>query len=253
MNATATVKRWVRTVLGRVPGGPRLMEWVRRERFARRWGGRRSAREIFSHFYETNRWQDAESVSGPGSTLAYTRNIRAALPDVFARYGVRRILDAPCGDYNWFRHVPRPGVSYLGADIVPALVRANQARYGDATTAFAELDIIRDPLPAADLWLCRDALFHFSEADIFRTLENLARSEIQYVLTSNHPACDANRDIATGGFRQLNLRLPPFDFPPPLLQIDDWIEGYPQRQLCLWTREAILTSLRDRRSRAVSA
>jgi hypothetical protein len=99
------------------------------------------------------------------------------------------------------------------------------------------------------LWLCRDVLFHFSNADVFKTLENLACSQIRYVLTSSHPACRANRDIATGGFRQLNLRLPPFGFGPPLIEIDDWIEGYPERRLCLWTREAIVASLRERRGR----
>lgn len=254
MNASAKARRWVRTLLERLPGGRALVAWVRRERFARRWGGRRSAREIFSHFYETNRWQDGESVSGPGSTLEYTRSIRAALPALFEQYGIRSILDAPCGDYNWFRHVPRPGIRYVGADIVGPMIQRNQERYGDATTSFIELDITRDPLPPADLWLCRDVLFHLSNADIFKALKNLERSDVRYVLTSTHPACRSNGDIATGSFRLLNLRLPPFSFDAPLIAIDDWIEGYPERQLCLWTREAIVASLREssRRRAAVA-
>ena len=39
-----------------------------------------------------------------------------------AKLGVQTFLDAPCGDYNWFRTIQwsQPLASYIGGDIVPA-------------------------------------------------------------------------------------------------------------------------------------
>jgi len=51
--------------------------------------------------------------------------------------------------------------------------------------------------------------------------------------------CTENTDIPTGYYRQLNLELPPFGFCKPMVYIDDWIEGYPVRKLCLWSRQAL--------------
>lgn len=244
MNIKQRLKRGLKALLLRLPGGTALLQRLRTARFRRAWGGLRTPREIFGHFYETNRWRDAESVSGPGSTLAYTANLRAELPGLFARLGVRRVLDAPCGDYNWFRQVERPCIDYVGGDIVGAMVQANQARYGDAQTRFVELDITVDPLPSADLWLCRDVLFHLSEEDVFKALANFVSSDIKYLLTSTHPRCTQNRDIASGDFRLLNLRLAPYGFAAPLAAIDDWVEGYPERQISLWERDAVAGFLR---------
>jgi len=37
----------------------------------------------------------------------------------------------------------------------------NSARFADQKCSFIDMDIISDPLPRADAWLCRDVLFHF--------------------------------------------------------------------------------------------
>ena len=46
-------------------------------------------------------------------------------------------------------------------------------------------------------------------------------------------------DIPTGAGRELNLELEPFNFPPPLDAIDDWVTGYRPRKMALWSREQI--------------
>lgn len=209
--------------------------WSKLIRSLKRSLGKESNKERFIRYAEKNRWDDTESVSGPGSTLLYTENLRNELPPVLEKFGVRSILDAPCGDFNWFRLVELPpGVSYLGGEIVPDLVASNTKSYAREGIAFSELDIITDALPAVDLWMCRDVLFHFSYQDAFSALRNLLASEVGYFLTTTHPECEANRDIRTGSFRQINLLLPPFDFPEPLCTIDDWIEGFPVRHMALW-------------------
>ena len=132
-----------------------------------------------------------------------------------------------------------PAMTYIGGDIIPGLVSDNQQQFGDAHTRFAVIDITTDRLPEADLWLCRDSLFHLSDADILSALRNFVRSEIGYLLTTTHPECALNTDIPTGSSRLLNLELAPFSLPEPAERIDDWIEGHPVRQLCLWNRASI--------------
>lgn len=253
-----SIKHGVRRLVLAVPGGRHAVRahtaFRARRELARWFPAPTSTREVFQHHYETNAWGSAESVSGPGSTLIYTENVRRLLPEVAERFGVRRILDAPCGDYNWMRAlVWKSDMSYVGGDIVEQLVQRNQALYGTDSVRFVTLDITSDPLPDADLWLCRDCLFHLSERDIFDALTNFLRSNIPYLLTSNHPACEVNCDVPTGSFRLLDLRLPPFSFAQPLLAIDDWIEGFPQRQLALWTRDAVGDAVARHNARRVLA
>ncbi|MDD5705073.1 MAG: class I SAM-dependent methyltransferase [Kiritimatiellae bacterium] len=205
------------------------------------WPEGQGRREVFAHIHRINHWGDAESRSGPGSALTATRAVRAALPRLWTRLGTRVVLDAPCGDYNWFSALPRGAAPvYIGGDIVPAIVAANQTRYGDARTRFMVLDIVDDPLPQADFWLCRDCLFHLPEADVLKVLRNFAHSGIAYLCATIHPDCAANTDIAPGGFRPFNLELPPYRLGKALEYIqEDPIENHLTRQLALWDRASV--------------
>jgi hypothetical protein len=203
--------------------------------------GETDAKSVFSEIYADNLWNDAESRSGAGSTMAYTAGVRAALPPLLARHGVRTFLDAPCGDFHWMRAVDLKGARYIGGDIVPALIADLAVRYGDATRSFTVLDITQGPLPEADLWMCRDCFFHLSFADIARALQQLVRSNVPLVLLTTHIVEPdkpfANRDIVTGDARQIDLRSAPFSFPEPLEKFDDWIAPFPPREMGLWRRE----------------
>src|SRR5260370_61794 len=91
----------------------------------------------FTWVYKRNHWGDRESVSGPGSTLRYTENLRKQLPLLFAEYKVRKVLDAPCGDFNWMQEdVKEIDIDYVGADIVPQLVENNNALYKSERVGF---------------------------------------------------------------------------------------------------------------------
>ena len=216
----------------------------------RRWISRvtRDGTDIFTHHYLTNSWKSDESVSGPGSTLEYTENIRKNLPQLIADLDVATILDAPCGDHNWFRRIDwQSDITYVGGDIVAPLVELNRGRFAEERVSFQRLDIVKDLLPAADLWLCRDCLFHLSNRQIMLTFANFLRSDIRYLLTSTHTRCDHNTDIPTGSFRQLNLELAPFYLPPPEVMLDDWITGHPVRHLALWNRTSVQNALMENR------
>src|ERR1035437_5438770 len=68
-----------------------------------------SPTEAFRHPYRTNLWGGAESPSGPGSSLDQTARLQQALPELFHRFGVRTILDLPCGDAHWMAAIALPG------------------------------------------------------------------------------------------------------------------------------------------------
>lgn len=200
--------------------------------------------EVFREIYHANGWNSEESKSGPGSTMLATANLRRKLPKLLARLGVKTFLDAPCGDFNWMRAVDLKGIDYIGGDIVPEIIADLQAQYEGPHRRFVRLDIVEDDIPAADLWLCRDVLFHLPQADVLQVLRKVAASDIRYFLTSSHPFERNNRDIHAGGFRHINLRAAPYNLPEPLAEIEDFVVPYAPRVLWLWSREQLKAAVK---------
>jgi hypothetical protein len=133
-------------------------------------------------------------------------------------------FDAPCGDFNWIQPVARRSdVCYIGADIVPTIVAANNDRYASPSIGFIELDIATDRFPEAAVWHCRDCLIHLSFSNILRTFKNFASSTIDLALVTCHHLQDngSNIDISDGDFRRLDFRKLPFVLPAPIEIIPD--------------------------------
>ncbi len=193
---------------------------------------------IFRDIYRRNHWSGPESRSGLGAGVDQTGTLATALPDLLRRLGVEVLLDLPCGDYGWMRRIELPVVRYIGADLLPELIRPLQQRFGGGGRSFVVLDLTRDPLPGADLLLCRDCLVHLSFGDIRRALGNLLRSGIPWLLTTTFPEGEANEEIATGDWRPLNLERDPFGFPAPLELLNErCTEGggiFADKSLGLW-------------------
>jgi SAM-dependent methyltransferase len=177
---------------------------------------RRRVRAAFRRHYELHDWLEPETVSGRGSSLARTGAIRRDLPPLFADLGVRSLLDAGCGDFNWFRAVAADLDSYLGVEVVEELVAVNRARHGTDRRQFACLDVIRDPLPRVDLILCRDCLVHLKNRQVRAALDNFRRSGSRYLLATTFTGEHANEDAPLGGWRPQNLEREPFALGPPL-------------------------------------
>ncbi|HEX2120714.1 MAG TPA: class I SAM-dependent methyltransferase, partial [Thermoanaerobaculia bacterium] len=191
--------------------------------------------EVFTRIYRNNEWGSDESRSGQGSTRARGAEFRAELAALFESLGVTTLVDAPCGDFNWMRDLEADRLrSYTGVDIVEELVAANRARYGAEGRQFLCGDLTRDPLPRADLILCRDGLVHLSYADIRAAIRNFKRSGSRYLLTTTFDDIESNSDVPTGSWRALNLRAAPFAFPPPLASLDDAPLLRPGKRLALW-------------------
>jgi len=194
-------------------------------------------RAAFTEIFHSNLWQNPESLSGRGSTLARTKEIRRKLPLVLETLEVKHLLDAGCGDFNWMKNVDLGDCAYLGVDVVLELIEQNNTRFAGTRRKFQTMDISRDTLPKRDAILCRDCLIHFSLKHSLDTLRNFQRSGSEYLLATTHSSVLENIDITSGEWRSINLLLPPFNFPEPLhLIVEDPALG---KNLGVWRLDSL--------------
>ena len=130
------------------------------------------------------------------------------------------MLDLPCGDFNWMRHVDLSGIEYTGGDIVKEIAE-NKRRHtrGPGTPVCPPRPRCRRP-PRADLVFCRDCLVHLPYEDIFAAVENVRRSGAAWLATTTFTRRHQNDDLY-GVWRPLNLQDPPFGFPEPDLLLEE--------------------------------
>lgn len=204
-----------------------------------------SIEDKFNKIYNKKMWGKGESVSGAGSSLYFTENLRKEFPTLIQKYSIKSIFDAPCGDLNWMKHlIPTMNVKYVGGDIVKDLIEGNKNKYENENTSFLHIDIIKDIYPTADIMICRDCLFHFSYYDVKCVLDNFVSSNIPYLFLTSHLSTQPNHDIKTGDYRFINFFEPPFYFDAnPLERVNDSMPPESPRQMCLWSRSQIINSL----------
>jgi len=202
----------------------------------------------FQAAYRDHVWL-GDSRSGPGSDEASTRSYREVLNAVLRDRNVRSVVDLGCGDWASTRLIDWNGASYLGIDIVPEVVAANQERYGAPGVAFRVGDFVRDPVPAADLLVSKEALQHLPTADVHAVLARLP--SFRFALITNdvagqlrapwrrlrrwEPVGTLNDDIAAGSWRPLDLRAPPFSLDATI--VHRYETAYAERR---WVKEVLL-------------
>lgn len=161
--------------------------------------------------------RNRESLSGPGSTLAATTEIREWLPAIIDRYSIWHIADVPCGDWTWMSAVDLRGAAYRGYDVSQEVVDANGAKYPHA---FEKLNAIAAKIPAyADLIICRDFLVHLTYEHAKAVLENFRASGAEYLAVTTFPG-QANGELQEWsdgwGWRPLDMEAEPFNLPPAI-------------------------------------
>jgi hypothetical protein len=208
-------------------------------------------RSVFENIISLNRWNGGESRSGPGSTLVYTLNLRAQLELFIDLFNIKIIFDAPCGDFHWMKEVRFPAQAmYIGGDIARSLVESNISKYSGPSRRFLDFDVVIDRFPESDVWFCRDCLFHLPIDNIFQALRNFCESDTRLLMMTNHLNTTGfeNMDIEAGEFRLLDFYIEPFCLPREVLfRVADYVHPYPQREMCVWTREQVLGALEARR------
>lgn len=188
--------------------------------------------ELFGRYYRENVFGDPESRSGFGSSWAATADVRRELPRIVRTYGIKTVLDIPCGDWAWMRHI-EPGLGlarYWGADVVAELVGALRLEHARPWREFVVADAAFGTLPPVDLILARDLLIHLPNAHAVRALRNFRSTGATLLLTTTYPTRERNDDVHLGGFRPVNLCLPPFNLPEPLEHFEEMDDENPLGQ-----------------------
>lgn len=209
-------------------------------------------REDLKAVFEERSWAQGRadtSLSGFNASLRATRRLRAALPGMFQRYGMTSFVDAPCGDWFWMQHVDLTGIDYTGWEISQRLVDIVQ-KHASPTVRFALGDITSDPLPRADLVMCRDTLVHLMFDKRWDFFENFVASGSTYLL-STHWFVPTNRWVyRNGGEKPISFLAEPFSFGEPLEWVVETANEMPQpetegkhRAMGLWHRDAIAARL----------
>jgi hypothetical protein len=198
----------------------------------------KNQKKVFRKIYKNNLWRGNESVSGPGSDISQVENVISGLTSIIETYKINTLLDIPCGDFHWMKHVNLDNINYIGGDIVEEIVIENISKYKKRNIEFINIDLIKDDLPEADLLLVRDCLVHFPYNKVFSALKNIKKSKAVYLLTTFFSNTAENHDIVLGDWRPLNLLKPPFSFPEPLLVINENCtennNKYSDKSLGLW-------------------
>jgi len=178
-----------------------------------------------------------ESVSGCGSNLDMTNDIRNHLPLIFEKFNIKSVIDSPCGDWNWMKLVNLDNINYIGYDVLTDLLELNNNNYRKNNINFEYKDIINDSIPSSDLIICRDFMFHIRNEENLKLLNNFKNSGSKFLLATSFDFLPENQNLsndADWGYRPINLLLPPYNLGEPIYS---FIESHPQcngRGLYLW-------------------
>jgi hypothetical protein len=108
--------------------------------------------------------------------LEITREYRAYVEDFIKTHSVKSVVDAGCGDWSF----------------------SSAMDWGDAS------------LPGADLLISKDVLQHLSNELVHKFIRNnLRKGKYKWVILTNTRGSE-NRDVASGGYRAIDLAAPPF-------------------------------------------
>ncbi|MBV8950569.1 MAG: class I SAM-dependent methyltransferase [Actinobacteria bacterium] len=167
---------------------------------------------MFTRIYATDHWKGG---SGEGSTPDATLPYRRLVELLVTASDVRSVVDIGCGDWQASRLVDWHGVPYLGVDVVPEVIQADNERFGGSGVGFACADVSRARAPRGDLLLCKDVLQHWPIHAIERFVAR-ERWRHRYLLLTNDiesvhsPAERHNAEIPLGHWRTLDLEMSPF-------------------------------------------
>ena len=171
--------------------------------------------DAFSIIYKSNTWGFG---SGLGSLPRWTRPYQQFLQMFMRENNIKTVVDVGCGDWQFSRLIDWSAVDYLGLDVVPEVIKKNRSRYAAPNVRFELAPERFADISSADLLLVKDVLQHFPTDAVHRFVkEVLGRFRFALVTNCIEPASHRNREIEVGGFRPLDLREAPFNYPAPVV------------------------------------
>lgn len=166
---------------------------------------------IFDNIYINKIWNaNIKSIplSGPGSDITITKELMEYLDNL---KGISSVLDIGCGDLTWIRKTKFFNKKYIGIDISSYIVNENKKRH--PTINFHCINAINGKLFDADLFICRDVMFHLNREDNLNLLKNISKYKFKYIILTS-----CNNDINKFSidnkdrYCSINLEIEPFNF-----------------------------------------
>lgn len=192
----------------------------------------------FELIYNENYWESDESRSGLGSEIKNTKEVLKALKKIIKEYNIRSIIDIPCGDFNWMSKMDMKKIDYKGYDIVRPVIIDNNKKFKKNNINFYNSDITTSRLAKGDLMFVRDCLVHFSFEDITKSIFRIKQSGSKYLMSTSFVNLEKNIDIYSADWRPINLEKDPFNFPKPIVTINEKCKEmngiYADKSICLW-------------------
>jgi hypothetical protein len=168
-----------------------------------------SSHVVFEEIYRSDSWTHG---SGPGSHAAINLPFINFLEAFIQENRVGEIVDFGCGDWQYMNRVQLGGAKYTGFDVVDHVLQANERRYRKSNICFRRTPDDLSNLPIADMILFKDVLIHLPNTYVIELIRQ-SRRKYKFILAINNWADDLdayNCDIPFGGFRPVDLALPPF-------------------------------------------
>lgn len=160
----------------------------------------KDCKEVFTDIYARKAWGDGSGGGSGEQALPYCNYVNTDIAALVATEHPRKpvVLDIGSGDgrvASNIRAIALNYATYIGVD------------------AAQGFDALTDPLPEADLVLCKEVMQHLSNEQIQLLLERTAHYPRRLFTNTCHPSLPVNTDITTGDCRAVDLTLAPFNQP----------------------------------------
>jgi len=176
---------------------------------------KKSNQEIFSKIYEKNYWggeTDGTFYSGEGTYVEDLSLYTDALKRFIDENNIKSVCEIGCGDFHVSKNLMRNAdFSYIGIDVVPALVSHLNKAFSSEKIEFLCLDAASTDakIPQVELCVIRQVLQHLSNDQIQQILDNT--SHIPNLIITEHVPKNTtvyNADKVTNGYIRLQNKIP---------------------------------------------
>ncbi|HEY0468383.1 MAG TPA: class I SAM-dependent methyltransferase, partial [Polyangiaceae bacterium] len=178
------IKRWAKGIAPK--GAIRAYHRYRRAAEHSR-NSNRTPQEVFSEIYRKGVWGTGKAEPFYSGTGSSTESIVGPYVAAISEYlrslpeESRRVVDLGCGDFSVGRQLLPYCSSYIGVDVVPALIEHLNSQVSHPQAHFVHADIIDGQLPDGDICLIRQVFQHLSNAQIGKVLAKLDRYRTVFI------------------------------------------------------------------------
>jgi 2-polyprenyl-3-methyl-5-hydroxy-6-metoxy-1,4-benzoquinol methylase len=173
-----------------------------------------TSEEVFQKVYEIAAWgkdETGKGTSGPGSNPENAVEYLSFIQEFLKKHEIKSVVDLGCGDFQLGQKIDWGNIQYTGIDVARVVVEANTSKFTKPNITFVHQDGATNPLPAADLLLCKDVLQHLPNKDILAILAQLPKFRYCLITNDFYPIYNHNTDIPRGSYRTVNLVMSPFN------------------------------------------